>query len=79
MNVSCILHTCTFLKCRDHYTSNVIVAVPMQHCNYYMYIVCTCTYTSAMQDIVCVLIKRKGEIGIKDIFLIHILCSGNFQ
>ena len=23
--------TCTFLKYRDHYTSNIIVAVPMQH------------------------------------------------
>ena len=32
MCVSCMLHT--FLKYRDHYT---IVAVPMQCCNYYMY------------------------------------------
>ena len=28
--------TCTFLKYRDHYTSNIIVAVPMQCCNYYV-------------------------------------------
>ena len=33
MSVSCMLHT--FLKYRDHYTSNIIVAVPMQRCNYY--------------------------------------------
>ena len=33
MSVSCMLHT--FLKYRDHYTSNIIVAAPMQCCNYY--------------------------------------------
>ena len=32
MSVSCMLHT--FLKYRDHYTSNIIVAAPMQCCNY---------------------------------------------
>ena len=35
MSVSCMLHT--FLKYRDHYTSNIIVAAPMQRCNYYVY------------------------------------------
>ena len=34
ISVSCMLHT--FLKYRDHYTSNIIVAAPMQHCNYYI-------------------------------------------
>ena len=29
-----MLHT--FLKYRDHYTSNIIVAALMQHCNYYV-------------------------------------------
>ena len=35
MSVSCMLRTS--LKYRDHYTSNIIVAAPMQRCNYYMY------------------------------------------
>ena len=35
MSVSCILHT--FLKYRDHYTFNIIVAAPMQRCNYYIH------------------------------------------
>ena len=34
MSVLCMLHT--FLKCRGHYTSNIIVAAPMQCCNYYV-------------------------------------------
>ena len=41
MSVSCMLHT--FLKYRDHYTSNIIVAAPMQRCNYY--IIHVYTYT----------------------------------
>ena len=32
MSVSCLLP-----KYRDHYTSNIIVAASMQHCNYYVY------------------------------------------
>ena len=32
MSVSCMLHT--FLKYRYHYTSNILVAVPVQCCNY---------------------------------------------
>ena len=34
MSVSCMLHT--FLKYRDHYTSNRVVAAPVQRCNYYV-------------------------------------------
>ena len=33
----CMSVSCTFLKYRYHYTSNIIVAGPMQWCNYYMY------------------------------------------
>ena len=35
MSVSFMLHK--FIKYRDHYTSNIIVVVPMQHFNYYVY------------------------------------------
>ena len=34
MSVSCMLHM--FLKYRVHYTSKIIVTVPMQRCNYYV-------------------------------------------
>ena len=50
----------TFLKYRDHYTSNIIVTAPMQRCNYYVHVhvhaalqlctcACTCTCTCMEQ------------------------------
>ena len=47
MSVSCTMYCMlhTFIKYRNHYTSNIIVAVPMQCCKYYMYMyIEPCTY-----------------------------------
>ena len=60
MSVSCMLHT--FIKYRDHYTSNIIVVMPMQHCYYYVHV----RVYAHVELCVSVSLKifKKGHIGI---------------
>ena len=43
----CVLYVTYIPRVQSSYTCNIIVAAPMQHCNYmyyvYMYVQCTCT------------------------------------
>ena len=44
---------CMSVSCRDHYT-NIIVAVPIQHCNYYVHVY---TYFICMYNVCAALAK----------------------